>query len=541
MTETAAQEKDGRVPRETAFAAVRTTPRSGLCRPPEFGHEIRRRSCQGRHASQANDSEVRWRAFHFAQTVSVAVGDVDGHFDSLPAFCGDDLRLDFQLLGDHAVEQASILRPGAVILLEEIAHDDISGCFIRFEAVEYPALIGRLDRAFRQQAADLVRLAVGHCDDRRLARRGFARASLADAKGPHVHAKDVRGHARAAYITPTFSVAFGLRLVRLLTRRPVLPVHRLYRVSVHRVKSPVIATTEGYGHGLAKRLSAEQTRTRVTRILRTADMAATEVHCDDPVLELSQSIQREEAHLVALTLRDFPNRQYWEDGRKMPVCDLRVGQVDLHDLRRDPVALLDKPYHDLFFYLPHSALHAIADDAGVPRVSDLIHKSVAFDDATISHLGMAMLPAVRHPEQANQLFVGHIFLALGTHLAQAYGGMRTTVAPARGGLAAWQEKRAKEMLGTSLDGSMPLTEVARECRLSVSHFSRAFRMSVGVAPHKWLLMRRIDEAKVKLRDDSLSLYDVAVACGFADQSHFTRVFTSVIGVSPGAWRRALIE
>ncbi|SRR6266404_2560168 len=45
----------------------------------------------------------------------------------------------------------------------------------------------------------------------------------------------------------------------------------------------------------------------------------------------------------------------------MPVCDLRTGQVN--DLRRDPVALLDKPYHDLFSYLPRSALDAIADDA----------------------------------------------------------------------------------------------------------------------------------------------------------------------------------
>src|SRR6267378_1879977 len=74
---------------------------------------------------------------------------------------------------------------------------------------------------------------------------------------------------------------------------------------------------------------------------------------------MSYSIQREDAYLVALTLRDFPNRQYWEDGRQMPVCDLRTGQVDFHDLKRDPVALLDKPYHDLFFYLPRCALDAI--------------------------------------------------------------------------------------------------------------------------------------------------------------------------------------
>ena len=83
------------------------------------------------------------------------------------------------------------------------------------------------------------------------------------------------------------------------------------------------------------------------------------------------------------------------------------------------------------------------------------------------------------------------------------------------------------------------SEVARECRLSVSHFSRAFRRSMGVAPHNWLLTRRVEAAKEKLRDDRLSLLDVALVCGFADQSHLTRVFTRIVGVSPGAWRRAL--
>lgn len=300
-----------------------------------------------------------------------------------------------------------------------------------------------------------------------------------------------------------------------------------------------MVTSEGYGQRLAERLRAEQAHAIVTRVLRTADMAVTETRCDDPVLGLSHSIQREDAFLVALTLRDFPNRQYWEDGRQMPVCGLRTGQVDFHDLKRDPVALLDKPYHDLFFYLPRSALDAIADEADVPRIGDLNHEPVAIDDATISSLGRAILPALSHPDQASQLFVDHVLLAVGVHVAQTYGGMRALPRPARGGLAPWQVRRAKEILCANLDGRVQLKEVARECRLSVSHFSRAFRRSMGVAPHNWLLTRRVEVAKEKLRDDRLSLMDVALACGFADQSHLTRVFTRMFGVSPGAWRRAL--
>ena len=300
-----------------------------------------------------------------------------------------------------------------------------------------------------------------------------------------------------------------------------------------------MGTSEGYGQRLAERLRAEQTHAIVTRVLRTADMAVTETRCDNPVLGLSHSIQREDAYLVALTLRDFPNRQYWEDGRQMPVCDMRTGQVDFHDLKRDPVALLDKPYHDLFFYLPRSALGAIADDADAPRIGDLNHQPVAIDDTTISSLGRAILPALSHPDQVNLLFIDHVLLALGVHVAQTYGGMRPLSRPVRGGLAPWQVRRAEEILSANLDGRVPLKEVARECGLSVSHFSRAFRRTTGAAPHHWLMTRRVEAAKEKLRDGRLSLLEVALACGFSDQTHLTRVFTGMVGVGPGAWRRAL--
>ncbi|MET4356301.1 AraC-like DNA-binding protein [Bradyrhizobium sp. RT9b] len=88
---------------------------------------------------------------------------------------------------------------------------------------------------------------------------------------------------------------------------------------------------------------------------------------------------------------------------------------------------------------------------------------------------------------------------------------------------------------------MPLKKVARECDLSVGYFSRAFRRTTGVAPHKWLIEQRIALSKEKLRDGGLSLSDVAAQCGFTDQSHFTRVFNRIVGVSPGAWRRAVKE
>jgi len=107
--------------------------------------------------------------------------------------------------------------------------------------------------------------------------------------------------------------------------------------------------TEAYGQRLGEALRVENTAAIVTRALCKADIAVTEVRCDNPLAEMSGSIQQENAFLVALQLRDFPKWEYWEDGRRRSVCDLRVGESCLHDLERDPTVLLDKPYHALFF------------------------------------------------------------------------------------------------------------------------------------------------------------------------------------------------
>jgi AraC family transcriptional regulator len=298
--------------------------------------------------------------------------------------------------------------------------------------------------------------------------------------------------------------------------------------------------SDAYGQRLGDRVRAEHVQAIITREVPEAALAVTEIRCDHPSPAMSGLIQREDAFLINLLLRDFPRHEYWESGQQTPVYDLRADETILWDLKRDPTVFLDKPYHSLHFYLSRSALDTIADEANAPRIRDLSYRPGAgVKDVTISNLGRLLLPALRHPYQANRLFVDHVLQAVGVHIAQTYGGMRPVSRLVRGGLAPWQERRAKEILRANLKGGIALKEVARECGLSVGHFSHAFRRTLGVAPHKWLVEQRIVLSKEKLRDDGLSLSDVATECGFGDQSHLTRVFTQTVGVSPGAWRRAL--
>ncbi|MGK9286391.1 helix-turn-helix transcriptional regulator [Sinorhizobium meliloti] len=58
-----------------------------------------------------------------------------------------------------------------------------------------------------------------------------------------------------------------------------------------------------------------------------------------------------------------------------------------------------------------------------------------------------------------------------------------------------------------------------------------------MTPYQWLLRERINRARTLLLETDASLSEVAISCGFSDQSHFTRVFTNVVGTTPGLWRR----
>lgn len=105
------------------------------------------------------------------------------------------------------------------------------------------------------------------------------------------------------------------------------------------------------------------------------------------------------------------------------------------------------------------------------------------------------------------------------------------------GLASWQADLALRLLLDTSSADFPVAALARRCGLSRSYFIRAFKVSMGLPPHHWLMHRRIEQAREMLIRTNENIAEIAISCGFADQSHLTRVFHAVVGASPAAWRR----
>ena len=104
-----------------------------------------------------------------------------------------------------------------------------------------------------------------------------------------------------------------------------------------------------------------------------------------------------------------------------------------------------------------------------------------------------------------------------------------------GGLSSWQERRAKELMLREIGSCVRISEIAEQCNLSRSHFSRAFKKNTGCSPQDWLLRMKIEKAK-SLLTTWMPITEVVYECGFADHSHFTRTFSRLEGVPPKVWR-----
>ncbi|WP_329366876.1 helix-turn-helix domain-containing protein [Streptomyces sp. NBC_01483] len=96
--------------------------------------------------------------------------------------------------------------------------------------------------------------------------------------------------------------------------------------------------------------------------------------------------------------------------------------------------------------------------------------------------------------------------------------------------------RLRELLDARLVDGVSLDEAARLLHAHPAHLVRAFGGAFGIAPHQYLMSRRVDHAR-RLLLDGQPPGEVAAATGFYDQSHLTRHFKRLVGVPPGRYAR----
>jgi AraC-like DNA-binding protein len=164
---------------------------------------------------------------------------------------------------------------------------------------------------------------------------------------------------------------------------------------------------------------------------------------------------------------------------------------------------------------------------GARRSGEWVHHVISLLDSAIGQL--------HERESAAQFAV----LRAASLLKRKIAGKTTaTSAAERGRLPAWQARKICEHIDRNIANRLLVADLCVVVQLSVAHFARAFTLTFGEPPHAFVVRRRLELASRYMVQTQMSLSEIALMCGFADQAHLCRRFRSATGQSPAAWRRA---
>ena len=288
---------------------------------------------------------------------------------------------------------------------------------------------------------------------------------------------------------------------------------------------------------IAKRFGLPRAPTLVARVAAAKlPVIFTHLRSTEARHRQSMDVPREQSFSFQVPLTPFP-WDAWFAGKQRSVSPAIPGNAYLFDLSDNPTVGLNTSFSTVRLNISRSALDALALERGLRGARGLRAPSLGYPDPVMHGLAQTLVAAMEQPGDGTSLFVDYIALAFHAHVLRTYGGVPVGPISRHGGLAGWQLRRACEFIEANLDRDPSIADVAAECGLSSSHFAKAFKQATGAPPHTWLSMRRIEHSKRLLRGTSLGLAEIALACGFVDQSHLTRTFTKTEGCSPGRWRR----
>jgi AraC family transcriptional regulator len=202
--------------------------------------------------------------------------------------------------------------------------------------------------------------------------------------------------------------------------------------------------------------------------------------------------------------------------------------------------------HAVYFNRQASLIHLYLNDHFFERVTqnaivDLSSKlapSLLVRDQFLVEIAKELSGELRYGP-LNDLYSQSIATITVNHLIRRYSGNPNTAPVYRGGLGPAREKRVREYIQEHLDSQLSLEDLAEVAGISPNYFASLFHQSVGMAPHQFVVRQRVEHARKLLECSQLPLIEIAMRCGFQDQSQFTTTFRRYVGTTPARYKRQL--
>jgi AraC family transcriptional regulator len=241
----------------------------------------------------------------------------------------------------------------------------------------------------------------------------------------------------------------------------------------------------------------------------------------------------------AISVAFIPHdRVTWSVDGKKQTAALPAGSAFLYGDREFVWHHREKASEYVTLYLDPHYLKQTATENDLPVETRLTHR-VIFPDPTITQVAHWFKGELLNEGLGGNLFAESLKNLLTVHLLRHYCESGTPqkklVVPGRA-LDAVKLKQIQDYIEEHLAEDIAIEDMAALVPMSQFHFARAFKAATGETPHKYLIQRRMERAKVLLTVTQLAIAEVAYRVGFSNQSHFTAHFRKATGVTPKDYR-----
>lgn len=247
-------------------------------------------------------------------------------------------------------------------------------------------------------------------------------------------------------------------------------------------------------------------------------------------------VKQDSAHAVAVFLRGPVNLVQRRYGRVYQRT-MHAGDVIIAPAG-EPRALRHKEETELVkLRLAPSLVAGIVEDLaanGLGRVELL--DNFGARDAHIEDLARRLVGEIKADALASRLYADSLATELAVHLLRHYSTASKLTNGAASKLPRYKLQRVTEYINDNLREELTLSKISATLSMSSYHFAHAFRQTTGLAPHRYVIQRRIERAKSLLRDTDLSITEIAHQVGYANQSNFSVVFHQFTGQTPRGFR-----
>jgi AraC family transcriptional regulator len=212
--------------------------------------------------------------------------------------------------------------------------------------------------------------------------------------------------------------------------------------------------------------------------------------------------------------------------------------IPAHLVAKWEASAVTKGSSSIVMFVPEAFLARVAEEGGLDSRTVEIVPQFLIHDPIVESVMTRLAVEAREGSPSGQLYAESACDYLAHHLLQTSSSRSRSRTPSAGGLPRSRLRAVLECIEDTLGEPITLRQLAELAGVAPRHLERAFRQSVGLPPHAYVIQRRVAAARsLLLSEPRLPVEAVAARVGFSSSSHLSTAFRRQLGCSPAAFRR----